>query len=334
MRRSGKPKAEVEEETDSTVGVLDAEFEVRRNEVFVVIGLSGSGKSTLLRLLNRLVDPTHGDIWIDGDTVSELTTKQLRELRRAKTGMVFQSFGLLPNRTVMGNVTFGLEIQGTSRTERERAGQQALQLVGLAGQADRRISELSGGMQQRVGLARALATNQTILLMDEPFSALDPLIRRDMQDLFLDIQDEIERSVVFITHDLNEALRLGDRVAIMNQGQIVQIGTPVDILTNPADEYVERFISDVDYAKVRSARSIMSDSHGKVAVQATVSQDEPLSAVLPFFIDSDGPVGVTDDSGRMCGVIDRRSLMMSLCPGTEHASDEPVSDTPEVEGSP
>lgn len=324
MRRAGKPKAEVEQETASTVGVLDADFDVYPNEVFVVIGLSGSGKSTLLRLLNRLVEPTYGDVWIDGENVSGLTTKQLRQLRRAKTGMVFQHFGLLPNRTVMDNVTFGLEIQGVSRKERDGAGQQALELVGLNGQGAKRISELSGGMQQRVGLARALATRQQILLMDEPFSALDPLIRHDMQDLFLDIQDEIERTVVFITHDLNEALRLGQRVAIMNEGRIVQIGRPAEILSNPADEYVERFIGDVDYTKVRSAQSVMSPPDGDVSVRSVVSREDPLSKVLPLFVETDRPVGVADDDGKLCGVIDRHSLISGLCPSNEQAVPEPV----------
>lgn len=333
MRREGMSKTEVEQSTASTVGVLGADFDVYANEVFVVIGLSGSGKSTLLRLLNRLVEPTSGDVWIDGDNVSNLTTKQLRQLRRAKTGMVFQSFGLLPNRTVMGNVTFGLEIQGVSRRERESSGQEALELVGLEGQADRRISELSGGMQQRVGLARALATKQEILLMDEPFSALDPLIRRDMQDLFLKIQGEIERTVVFITHDLNEALRLGHRVAIMNEGRIIQVGTPAQILTNPADEYVERFISDVDYAKVRSAQSVMSDVEDNVDVQTRVSHGDPLSVVLPLFVESDDPVGVTDDTGNLCGVIHRHALIQGLCSSNEEPAAEPVSTTNEAEGN-
>jgi len=215
MRRSGRSKAEVERATGSTIGVYDANLDVRRGEIFVIIGLSGSGKSTLLRLINRLIDPTEGEVYLDGDHISEMSTKQLRAVRRRKIGMVFQHFGLLPNRTVFDNVTFGLEIQGTSGLERRKAGEEALELVGLHGQGNKMTAELSGGMQQRVGLARALATKQEILLMDEPFSALDPLIRRDMQNLFLDIQGEVQRTVVFVTHDLDEALRLGHRVAIM-----------------------------------------------------------------------------------------------------------------------
>ncbi|MBA2442815.1 MAG: betaine/proline/choline family ABC transporter ATP-binding protein [Rubrobacter sp.] len=257
MRRSGKSKAEVESSTGSTIGVYDATFEVYPGEIFVIIGLSGSGKSTLLRLLNRLIEPTEGEVYLDGEYISRMPMKQIREIRRRKMGMVFQHFGLLPNRTVLQNIVFGLEVQGTPTAERNRKGEEAVEMVGLHGQSDKQITELSGGMQQRVGLARALATEQEILLMDEPFSALDPLIRRDMQNLFLDIQGEIQRTVVFITHDLDEALMLGHRVAIMKDGEIVQIGTPEDILTDPADEYVQRFIEDVDYTKVRLVETVM-----------------------------------------------------------------------------
>jgi glycine betaine/proline transport system ATP-binding protein len=258
MRRSGKSKAEVERTTGATIGVYDANFDVQQSEIFVIIGLSGSGKSTLLRLINRLIDPTEGEIYLDGDHISGMPIKQLRRVRRRKIGMVFQHFGLLPNRTVLDNVTFGLEVQGTPSDERRKAGEEALELVGLHGQGNKMTAELSGGMQQRVGLARALATKQEILLMDEPFSALDPLIRRDMQNLFLDIQGEVQRTVVFVTHDLDEALRLGHRVAIMKDGEIVQLGTPEQILREPATEYVERFVEDVDYTKVRTAESVMA----------------------------------------------------------------------------
>jgi glycine betaine/proline transport system ATP-binding protein len=257
MRKEGKSKAEVERTTGATIGVYDANLDVQQGEIFVIIGLSGSGKSTLLRLINRLIDPTEGEIYLDGDHISKMPVKQLRQVRRRKIGMVFQHFGLLPNRTVLDNVTFGLEIQGTSGSERHKAGEEALELVGLHGQGNKLTSELSGGMQQRVGLARALATEQEILLMDEPFSALDPLIKRDMQNLFLEIQGEVQRTVVFVTHDLDEALRLGHRVAIMKDGEIVQLGTPEQILREPANEYVERFVEDVDYTKVRAAESVM-----------------------------------------------------------------------------
>ena len=260
MRRSGKSKAEVEKETGSTIGVYDATFEVQPGEIFVVIGLSGSGKSTLLRVINRLIEPTEGEVYLDKDHISKMPSKQLRQVRRRKIGMVFQHFGLLPNRTVLDNISFGLEIQGVSANERRKSAEETLDMVGLQGQGNKLITELSGGMKQRVGLARALATEQEILLMDEPFSALDPLIRRDMQNLFLDIQGEVKRTVVFVTHDLDEALTLGHRVAIMKDGEIVQLGTPEQILREPANEYVERFVEDVDYAKVRQAESVMVEA--------------------------------------------------------------------------
>ncbi|HEV2093322.1 MAG TPA: glycine betaine/L-proline ABC transporter ATP-binding protein [Rubrobacter sp.] len=257
MRRQGKSKPEVERETGSTIGAYDASFDVSKGEIFVIIGLSGSGKSTILRGINGLNELTEGQVYLDGDLISEMASKELREVRRKKIGMVFQHFGLLPNRTVMDNIAFGLEIQGVSAQERKKKAEETLPAVGLEGQADKLIAELSGGMKQRVGLARALATEQEILLMDEPFSALDPLIRRDMQNLFLSIQGEAQRTVVFVTHDLDEALTLGHRVAIMKDGEIVQLGTPEQILREPANEYVERFVEDVDYAKVRTAESVM-----------------------------------------------------------------------------
>ena len=257
MRRAGKSKAEVERETGSTIGAFDASFDVYPGEIFVIIGLSGSGKSTILRAINGLNVPVEGDVYLGGEHITSMPVKQLREVRRKKIGMVFQHFGLLPNRTVLDNIAFGLEIQGVSAQERKRKAEETLPAVGLEGQGNKLIAELSGGMKQRVGLARALATEQEILLMDEPFSALDPLIRRDMQNLFLDIQGEVKRTVVFVTHDLDEALTLGHRVAIMKDGEIVQLGTPEHILTEPANEYVERFVEDVDYAKVRQAESVM-----------------------------------------------------------------------------
>ncbi|MDQ4128538.1 MAG: betaine/proline/choline family ABC transporter ATP-binding protein [Actinomycetota bacterium] len=257
MRRAGRSKAEVEKETGSTIGAFDASFEVYPGEIFVIIGLSGSGKSTILRAINGLNVPAEGSVHLDGEHITSMPTKQLREVRRKKIGMVFQHFGLLPNRTVLDNIAFGLEIQGVSAQERKRKAEETLPAVGLEGQGNKLIAELSGGMKQRVGLARALATEQEILLMDEPFSALDPLIRRDMQNLFLSIQGEAQRTVVFVTHDLDEALTLGHRVAIMKDGEIVQLGNPEQILREPANEYVERFVEDVDYAKVRTAESVM-----------------------------------------------------------------------------
>ena len=303
MRRSGRSKAEVERDTGATIGVFDANLDVRRGEIFVIIGLSGSGKSTLLRLINRLIEPTEGEIYLDDDDISQMPTKQLRELRRRKMGMVFQHFGLLPNRSVLGNAAFGLEIQGMSVSERRTAGEEALEMVGLHGQGNKLPAELSGGMQQRVGLARALATKQEILLMDEPFSALDPLIRRDMQNLFLDIQGEVQRTVVFVTHDLDEALRLGNRVAIMNDGEIVQLGTPENILREPANEYVERFVEGVDYAKVRLAESVM------VAADEVAYPNEGPTVVLRRMKQAGlSHIFVVDDERRLQGLAEAEEV--------------------------
>jgi glycine betaine/proline transport system ATP-binding protein len=260
MRRSGKSKAEVERATGSTIGAYDATFDVYKGEIFVIIGLSGSGKSTILRAINGLNELTEGKVYLEDDLVSEMPIKQLRAVRRRKIGMVFQHFGLLPHRTVLDNIAFGLEIEGVPVADRKKKAEETLPQVGLEGQGNKLITELSGGMKQRVGLARALATEQEILLMDEPFSALDALIRRDMQNLFLSIQGEAKRTVVFVTHDLDEALTLGHRVAIMKDGEIVQLGTPEYILREPANEYVERFVEGVDYAKVRLAGSVMVEA--------------------------------------------------------------------------
>src|SRR5215204_4091914 len=257
MRRAGKSKAEVERATGSTIGAYDASFDVYKGEIFVIIGLSGSGKSTILRAINGLNDLTEGKVYLEDDLVSEMPAKQLREVRRRKIGMVFQHFGLLPHRTVLDNIAFGLEIEGVPVADRKKKAEETLPEVGLEGQGSKLITELSGGMKQRVGLARALATEQEILLMDEPFSALDALIRRDMQNLFLDVQGEARRTVVFVTHDLDDALTLGHRLAIIKDGDSVQIGAAEEILREPANEYVERFVEGVDYAKVRHAESVM-----------------------------------------------------------------------------
>ena len=303
MRRSGKSKAEVERTTGATIGVYDANHDVKQGEIFVVIGLSGSGKSTLLRLINRLIDPTEGEIYLDGDYISKMSIKQLREVRRRKIGMVFQHFGLLPNRTVVDNVTFGLEVQGASSSERKKAGDEALEMVGLHGQGNKMTAELSGGMQQRVGLARALATKQQILLMDEPFSALDPLIKRDMQNLFLEIQGEIQRTVVFVTHDLDEALRLGHRVAIMKDGEIVQLGTPENILREPATEYVERFVEDVDYTKVRTAESVMIQ-----AKEVAYPNEGPTVVLRRMRQAGLSHIFVVDDERRLQGLVEAEEV--------------------------
>ncbi|UWE05220.1 glycine betaine/L-proline ABC transporter ATP-binding protein ProV [Laceyella sacchari] len=257
MLFQGKDKHEILKETGATVGVNRASFAINSGEIFVIMGLSGSGKSTLLRMLNRLIEPTAGQVLLDGEDLVEMPADKLREIRRKRIGMVFQKFALFPHRTVIENVEFGLEIQGMDgKTRREKAWE-SLKLVGLENYADSLPDQLSGGMQQRVGLARALANNPDILLMDEAFSALDPLIRKDMQDELLELQRNMNKTIIFITHDLDEALRIGDRIVLMRDGEVVQIGTPEEILTNPADEYVERFVEDVNLGKVLMAESIM-----------------------------------------------------------------------------
>ncbi|ABS72721.1 MULTISPECIES: glycine/proline betaine ABC transporter ATP-binding protein OpuAA [Bacillus] len=257
MLSSGKNKKEILKATGSTVGVNQANFDVYDGEIFVIMGLSGSGKSTLVRLLNRLIEPTAGNIYIDGDMITNMSKDQLREVRRKKISMVFQKFALFPHRTILENTEYGLELQGVDKKEREQKALDSLKLVGLEGFEHQFPDQLSGGMQQRVGLARALTNDPDILLMDEAFSALDPLIRKDMQDELLDLHDSVGKTIIFITHDLDEALRIGDRIVLMKDGNIVQIGTPEEILMSPSNEYVEKFVEDVDLSKVLTAGHIM-----------------------------------------------------------------------------
>ncbi|MBC2725536.1 MAG: glycine betaine/L-proline ABC transporter ATP-binding protein [Desulfosporosinus sp.] len=253
----GESKNQILEDTGMTVGVNRASFDVNEGEIFVIMGLSGSGKSTLIRLINRLIEPTSGEILIDGQNIVKMNTNELIEIRRKKLGMVFQKFALLPHRTILDNVEYGLEIQGVPKEERAKKALETLATVGLKGYEDQRPNQLSGGMQQRVGLARALANDTDILLMDEAFSALDPLIRKDMQDELLTLQESLKKTILFITHDLDEALKLGDRIAIMKDGRIVQIGTPEEILTTPENDYVSTFVQDVDRSKVLIASQVM-----------------------------------------------------------------------------
>lgn len=257
MLANGKTKKEILKATGSTVGVNQADFDVYDGEIFVIMGLSGSGKSTLVRLLNRLIEPTAGNIYIDGDMITNMSKDQLREVRRKKISMVFQKFALFPHRTILENTEYGLELQGVDKQERQQKALESLKLVGLEGFEQQYPDQLSGGMQQRVGLARALTNNPDILLMDEAFSALDPLIRKDMQDELLDLHENVGKTIIFITHDLDEALRIGDRIALMKDGNIVQIGTPEEILMSPSNEYVEKFVEDVDLSKVLTAGHIM-----------------------------------------------------------------------------
>jgi glycine betaine/proline transport system ATP-binding protein len=257
LLEQGWSKERIAREAKLTVGVNKAEFSIEEGEIFVIMGLSGSGKSTLVRLLNRLIEPTDGQVLFKGNDVVKMNPEQLRQFRRKNIGMVFQKFGLFPHRSVLANAEYGLEVQGVDKKTRRELAMNALQLVGLSGWENHRPDQLSGGMQQRVGLARGLANDPDILLMDEAFSALDPLIRKDMQQELLELQSRVKKTIVFITHDLDEALRIGDRIALMKDGVIVQIGTPEEILIQPANKYVERFVEDVDLSKVLTAAHVM-----------------------------------------------------------------------------
>ncbi|MDT8358075.1 MAG: glycine betaine/L-proline ABC transporter ATP-binding protein [Methanomicrobiaceae archaeon] len=267
LLREGRTKQEIFEESGQNVGLNDVSFEVYDGEIFVLMGLSGSGKSTLLRCINRLIEPTSGEVLVDGIDIMKMSPEKLLEIRRHKMGMIFQSFALLPHRSVIDNVAFGLEIQGMG-DERYDKARETIASVGLKGYEESMPSELSGGMQQRVGLARALATDSDIILMDEAFSALDPLIRRDMQDELLDLQARVKKTIVFVSHDLDEALKLGERIALMKDGAIVQVGTAEEILTSPSTEYVRRFVADVDMAKVLTAKDVMKRPEPLVAVDS------------------------------------------------------------------
>lgn len=257
LLKAGKTKAEILKETGCTIAVKNASFEIEEGEFFVIMGLSGSGKSSLLRCLNRLIEPTSGSVILNEKNITTLGDLELQGVRRKEMAMVFQNFGLLPHRSVLENVAFGLELQDVPKEEREEKAKAVIDLVSLNGYENQHTGELSGGMQQRVGLARALANDPEILLMDEAFSALDPLIRTQMQDELIDLQEKMHRTIVFITHDLDEAIRLGDRIAIMKDGEIIQIGTPEDILTHPATDYVSSFVEKVDRKSIITAASLM-----------------------------------------------------------------------------
>jgi glycine betaine/proline transport system ATP-binding protein len=279
LLKEGYSKKEILEKTGSTIGVNGASFEIYPGEIFVVMGLSGSGKSTLIRMLNRLIDPTIGEILIDDADIVKMSAQQLRDVRRNKISMVFQNFALFPHKTVLENTEHGLVLRNVPANERREKAMQSLAVVGLKGYENQYPSQLSGGMQQRVGLARALASNTDILLMDEAFSALDPLIRKDMQDELLELQETMKKTIIFITHDLDEALRIGDRIALMKDGTIIQIGSPEEIMMNPADKYVERFVEDVDLSKVLQASHVLKraermtpDRGPRVALQIMKAQ--------------------------------------------------------------
>ncbi|MGM0445762.1 MAG: quaternary amine ABC transporter ATP-binding protein [Bacillota bacterium] len=296
--KTGSTKQEVLEENNSTVGVNNASFEVKEGEIFVIMGLSGSGKSTLLRCINRLIEPTAGSIKVDGQEVMDFEKKELRKFREKEFGMVFQNFALLPHRTVLENAMFGLEIQNVEKNERVRRAKEALKAVGLDGWEDQHPEQLSGGMQQRVGLARALAVDPEILLMDEPFSALDPLIKKEMQNKLLDLYEEMERTILFITHDLDEALKLGDRIAIMKEGKIIQIGDHEEILTNATNDYVEEFVEDVNRSRVLTARDIMTKP-----VSLLYPQDGPRTALHKMKKNELSSIFVVDKKKHFEGIV-------------------------------
>jgi glycine betaine/proline transport system ATP-binding protein len=309
----------VHERTGALIAVRNVSFDVRPGEFFVVMGLSGSGKSTLVRCLTRLIEPTSGHVLLDGEDVEAVSAQRLRELRRHKIAMVFQHFGLLPNRRIIDNVAYGLEVRGVPRAERHARAAEMIEVVGLSGFADARPGELSGGMQQRVGLARALAVDPEVLLFDEPFSALDPLIRRDMQDEVCRLQRELGVSAVFITHDLDEALKLGDRIAIMRNGEFVQVGTPEEVVGAPADDYVADFVANVPRTTVLTVTWLMRPPRpdepldGPQTRPGTVVRD-----ILPMLADGEAPVRVLGEDGGLMGVVGRTDVLRAIA--EEHDS--------------
>ena len=367
---ASKSRTEIQEELGLVVALRDVTFEVAPGEIFVVMGLSGSGKSTLVRCLTRLIESTRGQVYFDGEDIFHYTPDQLIEFRRHKVAMVFQHYGLLPHRRVMDNVAYGLEIQGVDKPARYAAASEAIETVGLAGWEDYYPREMSGGMQQRVGLARALAVDPEVLLMDEPFSGLDPLIRREMQDELISLQSALHKTIVFITHDLNEALKVGDRIAIMRDGEIVQQGSPEEIVTLPADDYVSEFVQDVSKAKVIQARAIMQepdavihewqgpraalhvmksndtdvtfllgrnrilrgilteDHAAKLARQhterlegittesvMTARPDDYIEDIIPMAAQTEHPIAIVNEDGRLMGEIHRGALLAGMAEG-------------------
>jgi glycine betaine/proline transport system ATP-binding protein len=302
------PRRELEAKLGNVVAMRDISFDVAPGEVFVVMGLSGSGKSTLIRCLTRLIEPTSGSVRIGATDVTEAGTDALLQLRRHTVSMVFQHFGLLPHRTLLDNVAFGLEVRGTDKAARRAKADEVLTLVGLGGMGYARPDQLSGGQQQRVGLARALATDPEILLFDEPFSALDPLIRRDMQDEVVRLQRDVRKTMVFITHDLSEALRLGQRIAIMRDGRFVQVGTPEEIVANPADDYVRDFVRDVPRSHVVTVEAIMGPVPADGCAQVVPASTKVRDAVRHVAL-SDRPIGVVDDAGTLLGAVDRLAVL-------------------------
>ncbi len=307
-------RAEVQEQTGHVIAVKEVSFEIKKGETFVVMGLSGSGKSTLVRCISRLINPTAGEMIIDGEDIMGYNDAQLTDLRRFRMSMVFQHFGLFPHRKVIDNISFGLEIRGMDKKERKIKATEVLEMVGLHGWADHYPRELSGGMQQRVGLARAMAVDPEILIFDEPFSALDPLIRREMQDELIKIQDEVHKTMIFITHDFLEAIKMGDHIAIMKDGEISQIGTPEEIVANPVDDYVREFTEDVPRYKVLSVGKIMRAASEAISSNGAqrVSEHAKLDSLIDIAIQADGPLAVVDEQDKIVGEIDQSMILKAM----------------------
>ena len=321
-----KTKAGIQSETGAVIALKDVGFDVQKGETFVVMGLSGSGKSTLIRCLIRLIEPTAGQVSIDGEDILGYNEAQLRDIRRNRVSMVFQHFGLLPNRTVLDNAAWGLEIQGVSKADRHKRTREVIDRVGLKGWENSYPDELSGGMKQRVGLARGLAVDPDILFFDEPFSALDPLIRKNMQDELVRLQQELQKTLVFITHDLEEALKVGDRIALMRDGEIVQVGIPQAIVSNPSDAYVNEFVRGISKTKVLGAASIMQQTDGFDLSQLSscprVSPDTRIDDLVPLAAETDFPVAVVGDDDAVLGIVTRATLLNSIAESQRDQAEE------------
>ena len=318
MVRDGATKEEVRDETDHTVGLDNVSLSIKEGEIFVCMGLSGSGKSTLIRHINRLIDPTSGEVTVDGVDVLKLNHNELLEFRKQSMSMVFQRFGLFPHKTIIENVAFGLEVQKIPADERDETARMQIESVGLQGFEDQYPAQLSGGMQQRVGLARALATNPQILLMDEAFSALDPLIRSDMQNQLIELQAKLKKTIVFITHDLDESLKLGDHIGILNGGRLVQIGRPEDIIMNPADDYVKAFVKDVNRSKVLRAKTVMTkvDEFDAKNINPSniysIEENVVIEDIIPKVLKERSTINVVDKQGDTMGYITANELSDAL----------------------
>ena len=324
IQKNGIGKNEVLEKYNCVIGVADASFDVKKGEIFCVMGLSGSGKSTLVRHINRLLEPSTGKIFVNGEDVMAIEQDALRKFRNEHIAMVFQNFALMPHRSVLENVAMPLEIRGVNKNQRMEIAEKTLLMVELNGWGNKFAHELSGGMQQRVGLARAIASDPEILLMDEPFSALDPLIRRQLQAQFMELANVMNKTTVFITHDLDEAVRIGHRIAIMRDGRVVQIGTPEEIVMHPADDYVSDFVAGISRLKVVKANAVMQPLDQFVATHGNLSDDAPrfadnvsLSVLINSAIENDSPIVIENSNGEAKGVITRKDLLTTVIEGTE-----------------